>query len=63
MLIPGQHHQEDHHEADPAKVDRWLVGLVAGAALMYLLGKAMGLGHGFSLNRNVTIPGHDRHRP
>ncbi|MDW8319579.1 MAG: hypothetical protein RMN53_17270 [Anaerolineae bacterium] len=26
------------------KPDRWLIGLVAGLALLYLLGKAMGLG-------------------
>lgn len=44
MLTPGQHHHDDHHERHPAKVDRWLVGLAAGAALMYLLGRALGLG-------------------
>lgn len=45
MITPGQHPHEDHHERHPSKVDRWLVCLVAGAALMYLLGKALGLGH------------------
>lgn len=45
MISPGSHHHhDDSHDRHPAKPDRWLVGLVAGAALMYLLGKALGLG-------------------
>lgn len=47
MISPGSRHHEDHgqdHKRHPSKADRWLVGLVAGAALMYLLGKALGLG-------------------
>lgn len=44
MIAPGQHQHEDHHDRHPAKPDRWLVGLLAGAALMYLLGKALALG-------------------
>lgn len=44
MIAPGHPPHEDHHEGHPSKPDRWLVGLVAGAALMYLVGKALGLG-------------------
>lgn len=40
----GQHQHDEPHEREPAKLDRWLVGLLAGAALMYLAGKVMGLG-------------------
>jgi len=38
----GQH--PDTERQTRAKRDRWLVGLLAGAALMYLAGKLMGLG-------------------
>jgi hypothetical protein len=41
---PGQHWHDEPHEREPAKLDRWLVGLLAGAALMYLAGKVIGLG-------------------
>jgi hypothetical protein len=37
------HHYEHHNDRHAASPDRWLVGLVAGAVLMYLLGKARGL--------------------
>jgi hypothetical protein len=45
MILPGHHSHDDHRERHATKADRWLVGLVAGAALMFLLGKALGLGH------------------
>ncbi len=41
---PGRHRHDEPHEGEPAKLDRWLVGLLAGAALLYLAGKVMGLG-------------------
>ena len=47
MIFPGQHDSHDSHESHaekPAKLDRWLVGLLAGAALMYFGGKVLGLG-------------------
>ncbi len=44
MISPGQHRHDEPHEREPAKLDRWLVGLLAGAALMYLAGKVIGLG-------------------
>ncbi len=53
MIFPGQHDSHvsygshDSHESHaqkPAKLDRWLVGLLAGAALMYFGGKMLGLG-------------------
>jgi hypothetical protein len=43
VITPGL--QPHEHPREPAKPDRWLVGLLAGAALMYLLGKAFDLGH------------------
>lgn len=47
MIFPGQHDSHDGHDThaqEPAKLDRWLVGLLAGAALMYFGGKILGLG-------------------
>jgi hypothetical protein len=47
VIFPGQHDSHDSHESHaekPAKLDRWLVGLLAGAALMYFSGKMFGLG-------------------
>ena len=47
MIFPGQHDSHgsyESHAEKPAKLDRWLVGLLAGAALMYLTGKVLGLG-------------------
>lgn len=41
MMAPGSHPQA-HYTG--LKRDRWLVGIVAGAALAYLIGKAAGLG-------------------
>lgn len=43
MIRPGQHLHDAHEHRHPAKPDRWVVGLLAGAALMYLLGKVLGL--------------------
>jgi hypothetical protein len=40
----GRHRHVEPHEREPAKLDRWLVGLLSGAALMYLAGKVMELG-------------------
>jgi hypothetical protein len=44
VISPGRHRRDEPHDRNPAKMDRWLVGLLAGAALMYLAGKVMGLG-------------------
>lgn len=44
MSAPGHHHHVVPNTRYPAKPDRWLVGLVAGVALMYWLGKTLGLG-------------------
>lgn len=44
MISPARHLYESHHDRRPAKADRWLVGLVAGAALAYLLGRALTVG-------------------
>lgn len=41
MMIPARHRR---HRLPLAGPDRWLVGLLAGAALMYMAGKVMGLG-------------------
>lgn len=42
MFQPGKKAQ-DHHQK-PTSVERWLVGALAGGVLVYVLGKAMGLG-------------------
>jgi hypothetical protein len=49
VIVPGQHHHHGSksaksHAQKPAKWDRWLVGVLAGAALIYLTGKIIGLG-------------------
>jgi hypothetical protein len=50
VIFPGQHDSRESHSSHeshaekPAKLDRWLVGLLAGAALMYFSGKLLGLG-------------------
>ncbi len=42
MIFPGRYPDDSyHHHRHPAKPDRWLVGLLAGAALMYLAGKLL----------------------
>ncbi|MCP5277760.1 MAG: hypothetical protein H6935_05275 [Thiobacillus sp.] len=57
MISPGSHHHhDDDHEQHAAKPDRWLVGLLAGAALIYLAGRVLGLGKAHRPNspRNQT---------
>lgn len=44
MISPGRHRHDEHDNRHPAKPDRWVVGLLAGAALIYLAGKMLGLG-------------------
>lgn len=44
MFVPGYRPHADLHVRHPSKTDRWLVGLVAGAALLVVLGKALDLG-------------------
>jgi len=52
----GSHESRESHPEKPAKLDRWLVGLLAGAALMYLTGKVLGLGKSHqSLDRNPNV--------
>jgi hypothetical protein len=42
VIFPGRYLGDSyHHHRHPAKPDRWLVGLLAGAALMYLAGKLL----------------------
>lgn len=42
MIFPGRYLDDNcHYHRHPAKPDRWLVGLLAGAALMYLAGKLL----------------------
>ncbi|MEB4591667.1 hypothetical protein VSS37_11810 [Candidatus Thiothrix sp. Deng01] len=43
MIIPGKR-SLPLTARPPRKLDRWLVGLLAGAALAYAAGKALGLG-------------------
>jgi hypothetical protein len=44
VIFPARHLREAHDDRRSAKVDRWVVGLLAGAALAYLLGRALGIG-------------------
>ena len=44
MIFPARHLREAHDDQRSAKADRWVVGLLAGAALAHLLGKALGIG-------------------
>ena len=45
MITPGRrHHDDGQHDRHPVKPDRWLVGLLAGTALMFLAGRLLGLG-------------------
>jgi hypothetical protein len=50
VIFPGQHDSRESHGSHEShaektiKLDRWLVGLLAGAALMYFGGKMLGLG-------------------
>jgi hypothetical protein len=43
MLKFGRSSHDSHQK--PSSLDRWLVGALAGAAVVYLLGKGLGLGH------------------
>jgi hypothetical protein len=52
VIFPGQHDSHESKSEKPAKLDRWLVGLLAGAALMYFGGKLLGLGK----SRPAQIP-------
>lgn len=42
MFQPGKK-AHDHHQK-PSTLERWLVGALAGGVLVYVLGKAIGLG-------------------
>ncbi len=58
MISPGYPAATLGQQPQPAaKTDRWLVGLVAGAALVYLLGKALELGRERSASRNPSKQG------
>lgn len=54
LIQPAGHIQHDvsdhHHRVQPQQIpakkpDRYLIGLLAGMTLFYLMGKAFGLGH------------------
>lgn len=51
MIAPGHHPDRPPRERHPGKQDRWLLGFLAGAALFFMAGKALGLG-----KRNANLP-------
>ncbi|MGB0128845.1 MAG: hypothetical protein WBP72_14500 [Rhodocyclaceae bacterium] len=55
MITPGYASTGVNRSQQPAaKADRWLVGLLAGAALVYLVGKALDLGRQRSPSRAAS---------
>jgi hypothetical protein len=55
VITPGYASTGVNRSQQPAaKADRWLVGLLAGAALVYLVGKALDLGRQRSPSRAAS---------
>jgi hypothetical protein len=40
----SDHHQADNHKISKLTTERYVIGLLAGVALFYVMGKALGLG-------------------
>lgn len=58
MISPGYPATTPRTQPQPAaKADRWLVGVLAGAALVYLLGKALDLGRERPASRHPSKQG------